>query len=309
MINASLGIPPKYHIVNLERRHKYGDVREDGFIFLTYSHRTRPDGSVYVRERWASPTTFFKHQDLKKRSYQRIMATDPERIRAIRRRYKARPEIKERARQRAKERNQRPEVKARGRECMREKRKSPEFRAREAQKMREWRKNPAVKERMRKHGEEYRKRPEVIERQKLRMALPHVKERTREMARLRSRKRAAESPAFRLVRAVRARVHDCLRKHQIKKSQRTFEYVGCSPDTLRLSLECRFEPGMTWQNYGTEWHVDHIIPLAAYNLTDPEQQREAFHYTNLQPMWAHENMAKGDEVPGTELILRLLEAA
>ena len=309
MTNASLSIQPKYHIVNLERRYKYGDVREDGFIFLTYSHRTRPDGSVYVRERWASPDGFAKQQQLRLRSYHRIMATDPERIRASRRRYKARPEVKERARQRAKERNQRPEVKAQGREYMRQKRKSPEFRAKEAQKMRERRKDPAVRDRMRKHHEEYSKRPEVIEKRKRYRNLPHVKERTREMARMRSRKRAAESPAFRLVRAVRARVHDCLRKHHIKKSQRTFEYVGCSPDTLRLCLEARFEPGMTWDNYGSAWHVDHIIPLSAYDLTDPEQQREAFHYTNLQPMWAHENMAKGDEVPGTEMVLKLLEAA
>jgi len=66
---------------------------------------------------------------------------------------------------------------------------------------------------------------------------------------------------------------------------------------------------MTWDNYGSAWHVDHIIPLAAYDLTDPEQQRQAFHYTNLQPMWAHENMAKGDEVPGTEMVLKLLDAA
>ena len=96
---------------------------------------------------------------------------------------------------------------------------------------------------------------------------------------------------------------------QGKGRGRSNRLIGCDADTLCLILEAQFFPGMTWDNYGSDWHVDHIIPLAAYNLTDPEQQRQAFHYTNLQPLWAHENLAKGDEVPGTELILRLLEAA
>jgi hypothetical protein len=56
---------------------------------------------------------------------------------------------------------------------------------------------------------------------------------------------------------------------------RSNRLIGCDADTLCLILEAQFFPGMTWSNYGTVWHVDHIIPLAAYNLTDPEQQRVA----------------------------------
>ena len=128
--------------------------------------------------------------------------------------------------------------------------------------------------------------------------------------RFRRHKRAyvRRHPEVRIANNSRGRIHRMLGS-QGRGRGRSRRLIGCSPDTLRLILECRFEPGMTWDNYGSEWHVDHIIPLAAYNLTDPEQQRQAFHYTNLQPLWAHENMAKGDEVPGTELVLRLLEAA
>jgi hypothetical protein len=65
---------------------------------------------------------------------------------------------------------------------------------------------------------------------------------------------------------------------------------------------------MTWQNYGSAWHIDHILPLSSYDLADPNQQREAFHYTNLQPLWAHDNMAKSDTVEGEDVVLGMLAA-
>jgi len=58
-------------------------------------------------------------------------------------------------------------------------------------------------------------------------------------------------------------------------------------------LEGLFKPDMTWANYGAEWHIDHKRPCVSFNLTDPAQQRECFHYTNLQPLWATENLQKG----------------
>jgi HNH endonuclease. len=51
---------------------------------------------------------------------------------------------------------------------------------------------------------------------------------------------------------------------------------------------------MSWDNYGRDgWHIDHIRPCASFDLTDPEQQRQCFHYTNLQPLWAADNIRKG----------------
>jgi hypothetical protein len=71
--------------------------------------------------------------------------------------------------------------------------------------------------------------------------------------------------------------------------------VGCSSNHLKTHLEAQWEPGMTWANYGIHgWHIDHIRPCASFDLTDPEQQRECFHYTNLQPLWAAENIKKRD---------------
>ncbi len=109
-------------------------------------------------------------------------------------------------------------------------------------------------------------------------------------------KRRVVDPAFALTLATRNRVYHALRAAvgQPGKSRSTMELLGCSADELRLHLESLWEPGMTWQNWGPDgWHVDHVRPIASFDLSDPEQQARAFHYTNTQPMWADENLSKG----------------
>jgi hypothetical protein len=62
---------------------------------------------------------------------------------------------------------------------------------------------------------------------------------------------------------------------------------------LKIHLESKFQPGMTWENHGRNgWHIDHIKPLCSFDLTDLMQLRQACHYTNLQPLWAKENLRK-----------------
>ena len=82
------------------------------------------------------------------------------------------------------------------------------------------------------------------------------------------------------------------------ESKSTARLIGCSIQKLMAHLERQFTPGMSWENYGySGWHVDHRIPCAAFDLADPEQQRECFHYTNLQPLWADANFAKAAAIP------------
>lgn len=104
------------------------------------------------------------------------------------------------------------------------------------------------------------------------------------------RTRWQTDPMFRLKMNLRTRISDALRHY--KKSSSMERLVGCSLGCLRNHLERQFLPGMSWENYG-QWHVDHVRPCASFNLALPEEQRLCFHYTNLQPLWAVDNMRKG----------------
>lgn len=79
------------------------------------------------------------------------------------------------------------------------------------------------------------------------------------------------------------------------KSGRTIDLLGCSIDEFKLYLECQFDSNMTWENYGTYWHIDHIKPCASFDLSDVEQQKQCFHWSNMQPLEAKENRMKYDK--------------
>ena len=80
------------------------------------------------------------------------------------------------------------------------------------------------------------------------------------------------------------------------KSKRTIELLGVPHmDFFKTWIECKFKEGMTWENRSL-WHIDHIIPCSSFDLTKPEEQAKCFHYTNLQPLWASENLSKGNRI-------------
>lgn len=111
-------------------------------------------------------------------------------------------------------------------------------------------------------------------------------------------RRYYSEPGYRLLVNLRTRVNRALKDNW--KSGRTLVLLGCSIAELRQRLESRFKTGMTWENYGgkTGWQIDHIKPCAKFDLTDPAQQRECFHFSNLQPLWAIDNIKKGDRYGG-----------
>ena len=110
------------------------------------------------------------------------------------------------------------------------------------------------------------------------------------------RARYAASLAYRIECVLRRRIQIAIRKSGGDKDSRTLELVGCSVEELLKHLEGLWKPGMSWENYGLRgWHIDHIRPCASFDLTDPEQQKACFHWSNLQPLWAEENIRKSDK--------------
>jgi len=101
-----------------------------------------------------------------------------------------------------------------------------------------------------------------------------------------------ENVSNRIAGNIRSRVRYAIREKHIRKPGSAIKELGCTTDQLVLYLELQFQEGMTWDNYG-EWHIDHIKPLASFNLSDIDEFKQACHYTNLQPLWAVDNFKKG----------------
>lgn len=104
----------------------------------------------------------------------------------------------------------------------------------------------------------------------------------------REQKRRDTDPSYRIRHNLSTRLYLTVSK----KTGKTMELVGCSRADLETHLASKFTEGMTWQNYG-DWHIDHIKPCASFDLASPEKQKECFHWSNLQPLWAVDNLKKG----------------
>ena len=107
-------------------------------------------------------------------------------------------------------------------------------------------------------------------------------------------KRRANNPLVRMANSMRRSIRRYLDAGQ-KGEMSSFEIIGCSKDDLRKHLESKFRNGMTWQNYGKHWHIDHIIPLISSKSVD--EIKRLCHWTNLQPLTALENISKGAKIP------------
>jgi hypothetical protein len=107
-------------------------------------------------------------------------------------------------------------------------------------------------------------------------------------------------PIFKLAGTLRTRLKTFLTRstaqiYNLEKTNETFKMVGCTPEFLKEYLEKQFTSGMTWQNHGVHgWHIDHIKPLDLAKTQEDIEQ--LMHYTNLQPMWATDNLKKSNKI-------------
>jgi hypothetical protein len=101
------------------------------------------------------------------------------------------------------------------------------------------------------------------------------------------------NPLYKLTCNVRSRLNGFFKKSHTGKINKTIELIGCSPINLRIFLEQKFIEGMSWENQG-KWHIDHIVPLSS--AKNKEELYKLCHFTNLQPMWATDNIKKGSKI-------------
>jgi hypothetical protein len=121
------------------------------------------------------------------------------------------------------------------------------------------------------------------------------KEKTNEFARLWKKNARINNPIYKLISNLRSRTKDYLRRNEINSNSNIKNIIGCTPEFLKEPLESQFKDGMTWENYNFYgWHIDHIIPLSS--AKNEEEIYKLCHYTNLQPLWAKENLSKGSKI-------------
>jgi predicted nucleic acid-binding Zn ribbon protein len=104
---------------------------------------------------------------------------------------------------------------------------------------------------------------------------------------------------YKIRKVLGSRLTNVIKRCNGVKSASSLKLLGCSIEDARQYLESKFQQGMTWNNHGfgdDKWHIDHIIPCDAFDLTKPEEQTKCFHYTNLQPLWQYDNLSKSNKI-------------
>lgn len=136
------------------------------------------------------------------------------------------------------------------------------------------------RDKIRKQSKEYYTRPEI----------------KKQMAKYRKYKFKTD-PVWIVRSRIRTRFYTHIKKGMAEKKVKTLDLIGCDWLFLKNHLEKKFKKNMNWNNYG-KWHIDHIKPMSHFNLFDVQEQKNCFHYSNLQPLWAVENLRKGNRYVG-----------
>jgi len=194
------------------------------------------------------------------------------------------------------------------------KERKKEYQKSNKEKISEWRKKhyESNKEKLKEQQKEYREsnREKINERmkkysesnkEKIKEQQKEYRESNREKINERLRLRLKEcmkDPLFRLEQSLRKRLRQCVKKSAVEcgsYTKESRELVGCSIEELKVYLENQFYGMMSWDDYG-DWHIDHIRPVSSFDLSVESEIKECFHYTNLQPLWAKDNLEKSSKL-------------
>jgi hypothetical protein len=123
----------------------------------------------------------------------------------------------------------------------------------------------------------------------------------------RSHSEAMADTHFRVAHTCRARIRSAAAAHRLRQVPKVVRGApvltllgAASWDDVVRHISALMQPGMTWENHGTVWHIDHRVPCCVFDLDNPLEQRMCFHIDNIQPMWAKQNSGKGGRADPTE---------
>ena len=140
------------------------------------------------------------------------------------------------------------------------------------------------------------------EKGKATLARIYSSEKFKEENRKRLKRYYKEDPKFRFFNGMRSRVKEFLRKKNSHKENKLFKYIGCSKQHFINHIEKQFRQGMSWDNWGKVWELDHIVPLASFKDLNEKNFNIAFNYRNHQPLLVKENSYKRAKFNKDDLI-------
>ena len=166
----------------------------------------------------------------------------------------------------------------------------------------------ANKERRKEYKKEYQKANKEKIKEYRKLNKEHIKEyqkeyikankeRIKEYQKEYKKERRKVDPLFKITYNLRNRTYQAFKRKGYCKTSKTQEMLGVSWEVCKAHIERQFTKGMNWDNYG-DWHIDHIIPLASANTE--ERLKKLCHYSNLQPLWAVDNLIKSAKINGQQ---------
>jgi hypothetical protein len=117
-----------------------------------------------------------------------------------------------------------------------------------------------------------------------------------------TKKRRKTDPLFKMMGNLRSRTYSAFKCNGYRKNTKTQQMLGVSWEVCKAHIGNQFTKGMNWDNYG-EWHIDHVIPLASANTE--KELTKLCHYSNLQPLWAEDNLSKGSKIESQQMKLTI----
>jgi hypothetical protein len=149
----------------------------------------------------------------------------------------------------------------------------------------------------REHQLEYRKQKYAANKNEILAKMKSDEEKAKRNAR--NKKRRQIDPSFRISESLKVRIHEILKEY---KDETCNYLLGANKIFLKKWLEYQFDSNMSWNNFATYWHIDHVIPIAFFNITQKEEQRVCFHWTNLRPLSKTANIKKHKKILVDDII-------